>query len=43
MGLAPLASVAVPLALIRAAPGIWLGRVQQWKLHMRADIPRAAE
>ncbi|CAN5702092.1 MFS transporter [soil metagenome] len=43
MGLAALASAAVPLALVWAALGIWLGRVQQRKLQLRADVPRARE
>jgi ATP:ADP antiporter, AAA family len=43
MGLAALASVAVPLAIVWAALGIWLGRVQERARARRADLPRAAE
>jgi ATP:ADP antiporter, AAA family len=43
MGLAALASVAVPLAIVWAALGIWLGRAQERARARRADLPRAAE
>ncbi len=43
MGLAALATVAVPLAIVWAALGIWLGRVQERSRVERAAVPRAAE
>jgi ATP:ADP antiporter, AAA family len=43
MGLAALASVVVPLAVIWAVLGIWLGRKQQAFAEQRDRIPRAEE
>jgi ATP:ADP antiporter, AAA family len=43
MGLAALASVAIPLAIVWAALGIWLGRVQERARDTGAQIGRAEE
>jgi ATP:ADP antiporter, AAA family len=43
MGLMALASVAVPLALMWAALGVWLGRAQIRQARRRHDPPRAPE
>ena len=42
-GLAALASVAVPLAILWAALGVWLGRAQEREAARRAPVPRAEE
>jgi ATP:ADP antiporter, AAA family len=43
MGLAALATIAVPLAIVWAVLGLWLGRVQERSRVQRAGVPRAAE
>jgi ATP:ADP antiporter, AAA family len=42
-GLAALASVAVPLAVVWGALGVWLGRAQARQAALRAPVPRAEE
>lgn len=42
-GLAALISVAVPLALVWAALGVWLGRKQQWQAEHRVFTTRAGD
>jgi ATP:ADP antiporter, AAA family len=43
MGLAALTVVAVPLAVVWAALGIWLGRTQSRRATLRSPVPRAEE
>lgn len=43
MGLTALASVAVPLALVWAVLGVWLGRVQDRRAVRRQALPRGEE
>jgi ATP:ADP antiporter, AAA family len=42
-GLAALASVAIPLAIVWGALGVWLGRAQVREAARRAPVPRAEE
>jgi ATP:ADP antiporter, AAA family len=43
MGLAALAAVAIPLSVLWAGLGIWLGRTQVRQARMRPAVPRAEE